>query len=163
PPAQLPCPAFIDDSAAAASQIVFFLAEAFGAKIDLVAANALFMGIVFDTGSFIYPKTSPATFQVAQKLLTLGVRPKDIHAALFEPMPPARMRLLALVQASMRLTHGDRTAIQIMTHDMLAETGAHAEDSENFINYPLKCTTVLVSIFVRESKPGMYRCSLRSK
>ncbi len=163
PPAQLPCPAFIDDTAAAASQIVFFLAEAFGVQLDLVAANALFMGIVFDTGSFIYPKTTPTTFQVAQKLVTLGVRPKEIHSALFETIPPARMRLLAKVQASMKLVHDDRTAIQIMTYAMLEETGAQVEDSENFINYPLKCTTVAVSVFVRESKPGVYRASLRSK
>ena len=163
PPAQLPCPAFIDDTAAAASQIVFFLAEAFGVKLDSIAANALFMGIVYDTGSFIYPKTSPATFLVAQKLVALGVKPKDIHAALFETISPARMRLLARVQATLRLVHGDRTAIQIMTHEMLSETEAHAEDSENFINYPLKCATVSVSVFVRESKPGVFRCSLRSK
>ncbi len=103
PPAQLPCAAFIDDTAAAASQIVFFLAEAFGANSTFVAASALFMGIVYDTGSFIYPKTSPTTFQVAQKLVTLGVKPKDIHSALFETIPPARMRLLARVQASLKL------------------------------------------------------------
>jgi phosphoesterase RecJ-like protein len=163
PPAQLPCAAYIDDTAAAASQIVFLLAEAWGTTLDLTSANALFMGIVFDTGSFIYPKTSPTTFQVAQKLVTLGVRPKDVHAALFETIPPARMRLLARVQASMRLTHDNRTAVQIMTHDMLAETQAHVEDSENFINYPLRCTTVEVSLFLRESKPGVFRCSLRSK
>jgi len=163
PPTQLPCLAYIDDTAAASSQIVFQIAEKLGLTLDLTASKALFMGIVYDTGSFIYPKTTPATFHAAKKLVEWGVRPKEIHSALFETIDPSRMRLLARVQASLILLHGDRTAIQVMTQAMLTETGAIAEDAENFINYPLKCSTVLVSVFLKETKPGCYRCSLRSK
>lgn len=165
PPAQLPCAAYIDDSAAASAQIVYQLAEALGVadRMDLNTANALFMGIVFDTGSFIYPKTTPLTFRAAQRLVELGVRPKEIHSALYETVDPSKMRLQALVQGNMTLHHGDRTALQVMTRSMLDKTGAAVEDSENFINYPLKCTTVLVSIFLKEAQPGVYRCSLRSK
>lgn len=163
PPSLLPCPAYIDDSAAASSQIVYQVAEALGVDLDKSTAAALFMGIVFDTGSFIYPKTTAATFHAAQKLVEKGVRPKEIHAALFETIDPSRMRLLAKVQATLRLLHDDRTAVQVMTQEMLAETGAVAEDAENFINYPLKCSSVLVSMFLKEIKPGLFRCSLRSK
>lgn len=163
PPSQLPCAAYIDDEAAASSQIVLELALALGYTPDLTCANALFMGIVFDTGSFIYPKTTAATFEAARRLVEYGVKPKEIHSALFETIEPSRMRLLARVQASLRMFHHDRTAFQLMTYDMLGETGATNEDAENFINYPLKCTTVLVSVFLKESKPGFFRCSLRSK
>jgi len=163
PPIQLACPAYIDDTAAASSQIVFELAQALGCTPDLKCANALFMGIVFDTGSFIYPKTTSATFEAAGRLVKLGVRPKEIHSMLWETIEPSRMRLLALVQSSLRLFHDERTAIQIMTQEMLGVTGATNDDSENFINYPLKCSTVLVSLFLKEAKPGYYRCSLRSK
>ena len=163
PPAHLTCNAYIDDTAAASSQIVFQLAEALGLTLDLTAANGLFMGIVFDTGSFIYPKTTTRTFQAAQKLVEWGVRPKEIHSALFETIEPSRMRLLAKVQSTLRLLHDDRTALQTMTSDMLIATGATTEDSENFINYPLKCSTVSVSMFLKEVSPGFYRCSLRSK
>lgn len=163
PPAQLLCPSYIDDTASASSQIVFFLAEALGLTLDKTAADALFMGIVFDTGSFIYPKTTGATFQAARTLVEWGVRPKEIHSALFETIDPSRMRLLALVQSSLRLYHNDRTALQTMTQAMLTAAGAGSEEAEHFINYPLKCTTVAVSMFLKEVKPGFFRCSLRSK
>jgi phosphoesterase RecJ-like protein len=163
PPAQLPCPAYIDDSAAASCQIVFQVAEAVGAPLDLVAAKALFMGIVFDTGSFIYPKTTATTFEAARKLVDLGVKPKEIHAALFETIEPSKMRLLAGVQATMKIVHDDRTAIQVMTWDLVVESLSTPEDAESFINYPLKCSTVQVSLFIKEVKPGFFRCSLRSK
>lgn len=163
PPAQLPCPAYIDDSAAASSQIVLQVAVALGLTLDITAAKALFMGIVFDTGSFIYPKTTEQTFEAAKTLVSWGVKPKEVHSALFENIDPSRIRLLAQVQASLTLHHDDRTALQVMTDTMLAETGAEYEDAENFINYPLKCVTVLVSVFLKEAKPGFFRCSLRSK
>jgi len=163
PPNQLPCMAYIDDTAAASSQIVFSLAEEFHVVLDRTAADALFMGIVFDTGSFIYPKTTSATFHAAKTLVEWGVRPKEIHGALFETIDPSRMRLLARVQSTMQLFHNDRTALQIMTNEMLSQTGAGLEDAENFINYPLKCTTVSVSMVLKEAKPGFFRCSLRSK
>lgn len=163
PPAQLPCPAYIDDTAAASSQIVFQIAEALGLPLGIEAANALFMGIVYDTGSFIYPKTTATTFGAAQKLVEWGVKPKEIHSALYETIEPSKMRLLSLVQGTLRLVHNDRTAIQTMTSPMLDQCGAVPEDAENFINYPLKCTSVLVSILVKESQPGVFRCSLRSK
>lgn len=163
PPAQLPCPAYIDDKAAASSQIVFRLAQALGYTPDFACANALFMGIVFDTGSFIYPKTTPETFEAAKKLVELGVKPKDVHAALFETIEPSRMRLLARVQASLEIFHDDRTALQRLTQPMIDETGSSVEEAETFINYPLKCTTVLVSVFLKEVQPGFFRCSLRSK
>ena len=163
PPAQWPKLAYIDDTAAAASQIVFQLAQKFGVELSKGAAAALFMGIVYDTGSFIYPKTSPQTFDTAKQLVELGVKPIEVHSALYETIEPSKMKLLAKVQATMQLWHSDRTAFQLVTQDMLLATESEMESSENFINYPLKCTSVLVSVLIKEMTPGKFRCSLRSK
>jgi len=163
PPAQWPKLAYIDDTAAAASQIVFQLAQRFGVKLSKSAAAALFMGIVYDTGSFIYPKTSPETFETAKQLVELGVKPIEIHSALYETIEPSKMKLLAKVQATMQFWHDDRTAFQLVTQDMLLATESEMEHSENFINYPLKCTSVLVSVLIKEITAGKFRCSLRSK
>ncbi|MEI8093980.1 MAG: bifunctional oligoribonuclease/PAP phosphatase NrnA [Spirochaetales bacterium] len=163
PPSQLPRLAYIDDTAAASSQIVFELAQRSGLTLSKGAAAALFMGIVYDTGSFIYPKTSPVTFDTARCLVELGVKPIEIHSALYETIEPSRMRLLALVQSTLTLSHDERTAFQLVTQEMLAKTGSAIEHTENFINYPLKCTTVLVSVLMKEVAPGKFRCSLRSK
>jgi phosphoesterase RecJ-like protein len=162
-PQQWPQLAYIDDSAAASSQIIFQLALRFGVTLSKSAAAALFMGIVYDTGSFIYPKTSPQTFDTARRLVELGVKPIEIHSALYETIEPARMKLLASVQATLRLWHDDRTAFQLVTQDALTQSGASIDHSENFINYPLKCTTVLVSVLLKEVTAGKFRCSLRSK
>jgi len=163
PPTLLPQLAYIDDTAAASSQVIHELAVRLGVKLSKSAAAALFMGIVYDTGSFIYPKTSPRTFETARLLVEAGVRPIEIHSALYETIEPSRMKLLGRVQSTLALYHQDRTAFQLVTQEMLALAEAPMDHAENFINYPLKCTTVLVSVLVKEVGPGKFRCSLRSK
>ena len=163
PPTLLPQLAYIDDKAAASCQIIHDLAVRTNVALSKNAAAALFMGIVYDTGSFIYPKTSPQTFETARQLVEAGVRPIEIHSALYETIEPSRMKLLARVQATLSLHHADRTAFQLVTQEMLTQTDAPVDQAENLINYPLKCTTVLVSVLVKEVGPGKFRCSLRSK
>ncbi len=158
-----PAPSYIDNTAAATCQIVFEIATALGVQIDISTAKALFMGLVFDTGSFIYSKTSARTFEIAKELVLAGVKPKEIHAQLYETIEPQRMKLLAKVQSTLTLTSQDRIAYQVMTQSMLTESRAEADDSVNFIDYPLKCQTVQISMFLKESSPKSFRCSLRSK
>lgn len=155
--------AYVDVTAAATCQIVYELLEALKVPLVYPTAMAIFMGLVYDTGSFIYPKTSPRTFEIAMKLTQAGVKPKEIHSNLYETIEPSRMKLLAQVQSTMRFFQNDTIAVQNLSLSMLEDSGASLDDSDNFINYPLKCTTVLVSVLVKEVGQGHYRCSLRSK
>lgn len=162
-PSEARYPAYVDETAAATCQIVYEILEALGTPLDFASAMALFVGIVYDTGSFIYPKTSPRTFEIAMKLTQAGVKPKEIHSHLYETIEPSRMRLLAKVQATMELLDSDKIAIQYVTQEMLCASGASLDDADNFINYPLKCTDVLVSALIKQQANNRYRCSLRSK
>ncbi len=47
-------------------------------------AQALFTGIVYDTGCFIYPKTTALTFEIARDLVSLGVEPNFVYAKIYE-------------------------------------------------------------------------------
>jgi phosphoesterase RecJ-like protein len=54
-------------------------------------------------------------------------------------------------------------AIQTLRKFDLDETGANYQDTDNFINIPMKSRNIEVSILVKENKDGHVRCSLRSK
>ena len=45
---------------------------------------AVYLGIVYDTGSFIYPKTSARTFAIAEDCVKNGVSPNYIYSKLYE-------------------------------------------------------------------------------
>jgi phosphoesterase RecJ-like protein len=67
-------PGLIQQSASSTAEILFQLFEELGIEVDKAMANALYTAIVYDTGSFIYPKTSALTFKIAHSLV-LACRP----------------------------------------------------------------------------------------
>lgn len=73
---------FEDTTKIAASEIITKFLD-YGLSLDLVGANALYVGILTDSGSFRYKNVSSNTFIMASKLLDLGVVPDDICNNLF--------------------------------------------------------------------------------
>jgi len=156
-------PSIVVSERAATAEIIYELYRHWNLDISTDVAFGLFTGMVFDTGSFIYPKTSKRTFEIAQYLMDLGVKPKEVHSQLYERLTPERLKLLADVQSGMELISDNKIAIQSLTQETLKRTGATMADADNMINYPLKCTTVVVSVFFKELEDGTTKISLRSK
>ena len=67
------------------------------------------------------------------------------------------------VLSTLEIHNQGRVAVQMVLKDDLESTGAFFEDSENFINIPLKSRDILVSVLIKETREGRVRCSLRSK
>jgi len=154
---------FVDEGASSTCQMVYELFRHGGQRPSLESCQALFAGMVFDTGSFIYPKTSSETFRIAAELVDMGVKPKEIHSHLYETLPVSTLKLLALVQSTLQFHYDDRIVVQHMSRSMLMETQGNYEDADSFVNYPLKSPQVQISVFFKETPSGALRCSLRSK
>jgi len=60
----------VEPTAAATSQLVYNFVESCNLKINDEIAKLLYCGIFSDTGGFIFPNTSTATFAVITKLVT---------------------------------------------------------------------------------------------
>jgi len=154
---------FLDSDASSTCEIIFELIRRLGVPLDPDMAVALFTGIVYDTGSFGYPKTGENTFACALELVRAGVQPYSVHNLLYESSSIASLLLRKLVLSTLDLHHGDRIAVQVMRSSHLDESGAVYEESEDLINVPLRSESVQVSVFFKENKAGVLRCSLRSK
>lgn len=155
--------AFIDVCSAASCELIYDLLHKLKAPLDLNQANALFAGMVYDTGSFIYPKTTAKTFTIAAELLKIGVKTYDIHGKMYESSSVDSLILQKLIQNTMELFSDDRIVVQTMPYSMVEEANAAYEDAEDFINIPLKAKSVEVSILFKENQAHIVRCSLRSK
>ncbi len=153
----------IDTDCAATCEIIFRLSETLELQLAPDAADALFLGIVFDTGSFSYQKTSTNTFKTAAKLLEYGANPAEIAEMVTQNRTVQALQLRQQVFSTLELRHSNTIAIQTMTRAMLEQTGAFYEDAEDFINTPLECRTVELSVLFKENDQGVMRCSLRSK
>ncbi len=63
--------------------LVTYLMREWGLTIDSRAAQALYTGIVTDSGRFYYDSTSPRTLALASFLLEKGFNPADIYSNLY--------------------------------------------------------------------------------
>jgi len=153
----------VDPTASSTCEIVYYLLLLLGAEISGDSAADIFAGIVYDSGSFIYPKTTGRTFACALDLVRKGVQPYEIHKKMFESASVGALILQKDVLATLELAAEDRIAIQSLSRKILIDSGADYEDAEDLINLPLRAGSVEVSVFFKENAEGRLRCSLRSK
>lgn len=142
--------------ASSAAEIIYQFITKMNVPIDLAIANALFMAIVYDTGSFIYPKTSSITFQIANDLVTKGVNPNYIYTQVYETDSIPSLILQSKVLATLELKFDNKVAVQTMTKEMLDTTGASYDEARTFINIPLKANKILVSVFFNRIIKGHF-------
>jgi phosphoesterase RecJ-like protein len=154
---------YIDSTASSVSEMAVELAEAASIKLEPEYAKAVYAGIAYDTGFFAYPKTTSRTFKAALSLVNAGVNPYEMYKALSENISNKTLYLHQNVFASLEFHDKGRVAIQTLRQSDLEETGANFEDTDNFINIPMKSREIEVSVFVKQNKDGQVRCSLRSK
>jgi phosphoesterase RecJ-like protein len=156
-------PAFIDSTASSTCELAVETAQAAGVSLDKNTAIAAYAGVIYDTGSLSYIKTTARTFKVCLDLVTAGVVPYLIYKSLNESGTMRALLLQKRVLSSLEIHCEGRVAVQILRKADLESTGAAFEDAESFINFPLKAKDIAVSILVKENADGRIRCSLRSK
>jgi phosphoesterase RecJ-like protein len=153
----------IEQNASSTCEILYLLFRELGVEIDLPMARALYMGIVYDTGMFIYPKTTALTFRIAYELVKKGVNPNEVYTEVYESNSISSLLLMSRVLATLELHYDRQVAVQTMTRELIRESQATYEEADQLINVPLRSRDIRVSIFLKENHEGLKRCSLRSK
>ena len=153
----------VEKNASSTSEILFELYQAMGQPLSLRAARGLYVGIVFDTGSFIYPKTTAKTLAIAAELVALGVFPNQIYSHVYESNSTSSLILSSRVLGTLELWCDKHVAVQTMTKEMIVECNANYYEADTIINLPLKSYAIRASVFFKENLEGILRCSMRSK
>jgi len=154
---------YIDSTASSTCEMVVELAQEAGVVLKPQCAQAAYAGLVYDTGFFAYSKTTIRTFKAALSLVEAGVNPYSAYHEMNETASTGALLLQKIVLSTLEIHNQGRVAVQVVQKKDLEFTGAYYEDSENFVNVPLRAKEILVSVMVKESKDGQIRCSLRSK
>jgi phosphoesterase RecJ-like protein len=153
----------IDVSAAATGVLVHRIANLAGYRIDPETALCLYVSIITDTGSFRYSNANREAFAVAGEMIECGVNAWDVAEKLYENQPQKRLELLARCLPTLELFAGGQAASVTVTLDMYADTGADAELTDGFVNYPRSIRGVEVAIFYRQLDAMKWKIGFRSK
>lgn len=128
------------------------------------AAEALYTGIMTDTGSFRFPSTSPDTYRIAAALMEKGADHSRIHQEVYDSNSPQKLQLLGTALANMEVLPEYRTAILYLTQEELDKHHFRKGDTEGFVNYGLSLKGIIFSvIFIENVQEGIIKISLRSK
>jgi phosphoesterase RecJ-like protein len=124
-------------------------------------ADALYLGIMTDTGRFSYASTSLRIFKLAEILVSAGADPHKIYALVYENNTLARYRLLERLLRNIQIFCNGRVCLSFVDESDFEETGADSLDTEGFVNYMRELKGVLIGCFL-EMHSDFVKCSLRA-
>ncbi|HZE63835.1 MAG TPA: bifunctional oligoribonuclease/PAP phosphatase NrnA [Pyrinomonadaceae bacterium] len=154
---------WIDSTASAVGEMIYNLCKATGVRVTKEIAECVYTALITDTGSFHFSNTTERTFKVASELLRTGVKPAKVAEAVFASYPWSRIQLMGAVLSTARRDSTGKVALLRHTLEMQHTAHSSDEDADGFVNYPLTVGEVEAVAMLRESEPGVYRTSLRSK
>lgn len=154
---------FIISHASSTSEMIYDVFKYFNVPLTYSAAMPLFAGILFDTGSFRYPKTSPKTFLTASALVDAGVSPTWVYETIYETYSLSSLVLKSKMLASMEFYFDGQLVIMHLTREMLTDTGGIFSEGEHNINIPLSVQNVRASVLIKQDINGPIKVSMRTK
>jgi phosphoesterase RecJ-like protein len=152
--------------ASCTAEIVFGLAKELGAELTLEVAEALYIGLVTDTGRFMYENTTPKAHQMAAELLLAGVDAHEIYRRLYEDLPFRKLKLLARALSSVSRYDQGILTVGFLTREDFEATGAQETDSEGIVDHMRAVEGTSVAVLVRDllagDREGVRKVSLRA-
>jgi phosphoesterase RecJ-like protein len=140
----------VDPTASCTAEIVWDLMRALGVEPDEDLGEALYVGLVTDTGKFMYENTGPRAHEMAAELIAAGVNTHAIYRRLYEDMPYAKLGLLARALGRVeRHDDGALTIARVAREDFDA-TGAEDSYTEGIIDHLRSVEGTKVAALARE-------------
>jgi phosphoesterase RecJ-like protein len=140
----------VDVDASCTAEIVYDLAVGFGATITKEMASALYVGLITDTGKFMYENTGAGTHRVAAALIDAGVDIDDTYRRLYEHVPIEKLRLVARALDAIQRHCDDRLVLTYITAADYEATGAGEEMTEGVIDHLRSIDGTKVAAVIRD-------------
>ena len=152
--------------ASSTSEIVWDLMRDLEVAPTQTVAEALYVGLVTDTGRFMYENTSPRAHEMAADLIAAGVNVDAIYRRLYEGIPLAKLELLARALTHVERYDDGRITIARLTVEDFEQTGSEESYQEGIIDHLRAVTGTKVAVLVRdqlaEDRRGQRKVSLRA-
>lgn len=148
--------------AASTTEILFDLIELMQLKWTEELAEAVYTGMLTDTGGFRYANTTPALLEKSSKLLQYGVKANWLSYELLEKRSLAHIQLLKDALQTLSFGRDNRICWMIVSAEAIEKTNASPEDLDGLINYPRNIAGVEVGILFKQMDHDTVKVSLRS-
>jgi phosphoesterase RecJ-like protein len=140
----------VDADASCTAEIVYGLLAGLGAELTPQIAEAMYVGLLTDTGCFNYNNTTPRAHRMAADLIAAGTDVHRIYQRVYEDVPFAKLALLARgLEHVERYDEGRLTVSQLLAEDFGA-TGAEESYTEGVIDHLRAVRGTAMAALVRD-------------
>ena len=152
----------IEPGAAATGEIVYDLVRETEHPVTRAMAEALYVALMTDTGSFRYSNTDPEAHRMAAELVALGLDPQKLYAKVHSHAPAERMRFFGEVLSALELQADGRLVVLEATPEHFRRHGLSGADTDGLVDLPRGIAGAEVVALFSEVDPGKVKVSLRS-
>jgi phosphoesterase RecJ-like protein len=152
--------------ASCTAEIVWDLMNGLEVRPTPELAEALYIGLITDTGRFMYENTSARAHVMAADLIDAGVDVPGVYRRLYEGVPAGKLALLArALETIQRYDSGELTLAALSAEDF-ERADAEESYSEGIIDQLRSVAGTKVAALVREltsgDRKGQHKVSLRA-
>jgi bifunctional oligoribonuclease and PAP phosphatase NrnA len=140
----------VDATASCTAEIVWDLMHALGVEADRETGDALYVGLVTDTGRFMYETTGARAHSMAAELIDGGVDVHGIYKRLYEGIPQGKLELLARGLSAVERFDGGLLTLTQLTREDYQSTGADESHSEGVVDHLRSVEGTAVAGLVRD-------------
>ncbi len=155
----------VDTEASCTAEIVLEISKRLGVEITPEIASALYVGLVTDTGKFMYENTRAASHRMAAELIEAGVDVHDTYRRLYERVPEEKLRLIARALENVERFDDGRVSVTYISAADYEATGAAEVLTEGIIDFLRSLEGTDVAAVIRDKTDGgrsARKVSLRS-
>jgi phosphoesterase RecJ-like protein len=124
----------IVDDASSTAEIVRDILRELDAPLTAEIAEALYVGLVTDTGRFQYTNTTPKALRLAAELVEAGADVHGVFRYVYETVQFAKLKLLARALERAQPFEGGRLVVSYLLKDDFPAVGAEEPYSEGIID-----------------------------
>jgi bifunctional oligoribonuclease and PAP phosphatase NrnA len=152
--------------ASCTAEIVWELMSELGVESTQRIAEALYVGLVTDTGRFMYRNTGAKAHRMAADLIEAGVDAFEVYRRIYEGVPAGKLLLLGRALGRIERPDGGALTLTRLTAEDFADANAEESFSEGVIDHLRALEGVKVAALVRDrlgpGQEGKRKVSLRA-
>jgi phosphoesterase RecJ-like protein len=150
--------------ASCTAEIIWDLMGGLDVRPSGTIADALYVGLITDTGRFMYENTGRRAHLMAADLIDAGVDVHDLYRRVYEGVPYGKLALLARGLANVERYDDGRLTVTALTAIDFKDSGAEESYSEGVIDHLRAVQGTAVAALIREriNNGGGNKVSLRA-
>ena len=157
---------YSDVNMCSTSEMIYHFMEQMG-DLELMNSDigtALYTGIMTDTASFRFPKTTNTTHHVVAHFIEVGVNHSEIHNKVYDANRFERIKIVGVALNNLKVIEHLNTAYITLSQQELDSIGHQKGDTEGLVNYGLSIKGIkFAAIFIENKEDDIIKISLRSK